>query len=113
MMITVKYGWKKVRTIISERIKALREQAGITQADLARQLHVTRSSVNAWEQGISVPSTQLLVDLAETFSISTDYLLGIERTSSVGVEGLTQQDVELVKHLIACLREKNRETRID
>ncbi len=98
-----------MRTIISERIKALREQAGITQTELARQLHVTRSSVNAWEQGISVPSAQLLVELAETFSISTDYLLGVERTASVGVEGLTQKDVELVKHLISRLREKNQE----
>ncbi len=59
--------------------------------------------------GISVPSAQLLVELAETFSISTDYLLGVERTASVGVEGLTQKDVELVKHLISCLREKNQE----
>ena len=98
-----------MRTIISERIKALREQAGITQADLARQLHVTRSSVNAWEQGISVPSTQLLVELANQFSISTDYLLGVEHTSSVGLEGLTQKDVELVHHLVSRLREKNEE----
>ena len=112
-MIKIKYQRKKVRTIISERIKALRELAGITQADLARRLHVTRSSVNAWEQGISVPSTQLLVELAETLSISTDYLLGIERTSSIGVDGLTQKDVELVTHLISCLREKNREPRED
>ena len=97
-----------MRAIISERIRALREQAGITQSELAKQLHVTRSSVNAWEQGISIPSALLLVELAGTFSVSTDYLLGVDRTASVGVEGLTKKDVELVEHLIACLREKNR-----
>ncbi len=107
-MVSVKYSRKKVVVIISERIRVLREQAGITQIELARQLHITRSSVNAWEQGISVPSTQLLVELADTFSVSTDYLLGIDRTASVGVEGLTQKDVELVNHLISYLREKNR-----
>ncbi len=107
-MVSVKYSRKKVVVIISERIRVLREQAGITQIELARQLHITRSSVNAWEQGISVPSTQLLVELADTFSVSTDYLLGIDRTASVGVEGLTQKDVELVNHLISYLREQHR-----
>lgn len=51
--------------MIYDRIKQLREQKGLTQAALARMLNVTRSSVNAWEMGISVPSTQSLVQLAE------------------------------------------------
>ncbi|MDY4231508.1 MAG: helix-turn-helix transcriptional regulator [Candidatus Faecousia sp.] len=47
--------------MIAERIAALREQRHLTQAELAKRLGVTRSSVNAWELGISVPSTQYLV----------------------------------------------------
>ena len=60
--------------MVFERIKFLREQKEMTQADLARQLGITRSSVNAWEMGISVPSTQYIVELSGIFKVSTDYL---------------------------------------
>ncbi len=42
--------------MIYERIKKLREKQGYTQTELAKMLGVTRSCVNAWEMGISVPS---------------------------------------------------------
>jgi transcriptional regulator with XRE-family HTH domain len=83
----------------------------MTQSDLAKRLGITRSSVNAWEMGISVPSTQYIVELARIFKISTDYLLGIDTTSSVGVEGLTEADIRMVHELVEHLREKNQENR--
>ena len=61
--------------LISETIRALRESRSWTQAELARKLGVTRNGVNSWEQGLSVPSTACLAELARTFSVSTDYLL--------------------------------------
>ena len=48
----------------AERIKILREQAGMSQEKLAKRLGITRSSVNAWEMGISTPSTQYIAELA-------------------------------------------------
>ncbi len=47
--------------MISEKIKELRELAGYSQAQLAKKLDVTRSSVNAWEMGLSTPTTQYIV----------------------------------------------------
>ena len=44
--------------MVAARIKLLRDQRGMTQTELAKRLGITRSSVNAWEMGISVPSTQ-------------------------------------------------------
>ena len=93
--------------MVAERIKQLREQYGCTQSELAKQLGITRSSVNAWELGISVPSTQYLVELATLFKVSTDYLLGIDSTATVSVTGLTEEDAHLVHALIAHLRNKN------
>ena len=94
--------------MVAERIKYLREQKGLTQADLAKQLGITRSSVNAWEMGISVPSTQYIVELSNIFKVSTDYLLGVERSASISVAGLTEKDVQYVQRLIAHLEEKNK-----
>ena len=94
--------------MVAERIKYLREQKGLTQADLAKQLGIKRSSVNAWEMGISVPSTQYIVELSNIFKVSTDYLLGVERSASISVAGLTEKDVQYVQGLIAHLEEKNK-----
>ena len=93
--------------MVADRIKALREQSGFTQATLATQLGITRSSVNAWELGISVPSTQYIVELAQLFNTSTDYLLCVDQTSSISVAGLSEKDIQLVHGLIAHLKEKN------
>lgn len=90
--------------MVADKIKALREQQNITQSALAKQLSITRSSVNAWELGISVPSTQYIVELAHIFNISTDYLLGVESTSTVNVSGLDDKDIELINSIIFILR---------
>ena len=93
--------------MIADRIKSLRENQNKTQSELAKQLGITRSSVNAWEMGISVPSTQYVVELAHIFKVSTDYLLGVDTTSSISVAGLSEKDVEIINTLNLHL--KNRE----
>lgn len=96
--------------MVAAKIKRLREQRGMTQADLAKRLGITRSSVNAWELGISVPSTQYIVELARLFKVSTDYLLGVVSSATISVSGLTEQDIQVVCGLVEHLREKNRGT---
>lgn len=94
--------------MIAERIRHLREKRRWSQSQLARELGITRSSVNAWELGISVPSTQYMVELACLFGVSTDYLLGLEETAAISVSGLTEGDIQVVYQLIRHLLEKNR-----
>ncbi|MFR4521557.1 MAG: helix-turn-helix domain-containing protein [Faecalibacterium prausnitzii] len=89
----------------AERIKALREARGWTQAELARRMSITRNGVNSWEQGLSMPSPTCLVDLAKVFSVSTDYLLGVERLETVNVTGLNEKDVAMLAQLADRLRE--------
>lgn len=93
---------------LAERIKALRESAGLTQAEVARMLGISRSGVNAWEMGLSVPSTQYIVELAKKFDVSTDYLLGIESTSTISVKGLSEKQVAVLLETIECFREVNK-----
>lgn len=94
----------------ADRIKALREQNRLTQADLAKRLGITRSSVNAWEMGISVPSTQYIVDLSNIFGVSTDYLLGVDASASIRISGLTEGDIQILYSLVEHLRSKNQDT---
>ncbi|MCL2508994.1 MAG: helix-turn-helix domain-containing protein [Oscillospiraceae bacterium] len=90
---------------LSERIRLLRERIGLTQSDLARSMGLTRSSVNAWEMGLSVPSTQYIVELAKIFNVSADYLLGIETTATISVEGLSEKKVASLVELVKFLKE--------
>ena len=72
----------------------------ISQAELARRLGVSRSSVNAWEMGLSVPTTQFVVEMAKIFSVSTDYLLGVETGEMVSLRGLSRERVEIILKLV-------------
>lgn len=92
--------------MIADRIKALREQKGYTQVELAKRLGITRSSVNAWELGISVPSTQYIVELAQIFKVSTDHLLCVDNSASISVAGLSEKDIHLVHNIISHLRDR-------
>lgn len=86
--------------MVYDIIRELRERAGYSQAALAKKLNVTRSSVNAWEMGISVPSTQYIVELAQLFRVSTDYLLGIEAKSMLNLHGLSEQEIQILYTMI-------------
>lgn len=61
--------------MMGPRIAALRRQAGMSQADLARQLGCSASAVGMYEQGRREPPSDLLVQLARIFGVTTDYLL--------------------------------------
>lgn len=91
--------------MVSEKIKQLREKNGLKQTDLARMLNITRSSVNAWEMGISIPSTQFVYDLAKVFRVSTDYILGIDESATISVKGLDSQEVAILVELANKFRE--------
>ena len=88
--------------MVADRIKTLREENQMTQAELARRLSITR------EMGISAPSTQYIVELAGIFHISTDYLLDVDRSASISIAGLTEADVRIVYALVEHLRRSHR-----
>ncbi|WP_298030218.1 helix-turn-helix domain-containing protein [uncultured Dysosmobacter sp.] len=60
------------------RIKQLREAAGMKQYELAARAGVKGSSVFKWEHGMSFPTAENLMVLADIFGVSTDYILGRE-----------------------------------
>lgn len=86
--------------MISNKIKELREQAGFSQSQLAKRLDVTRSSVNAWEMGLSAPTTQYIVALAKLFHVSADYILGLETEQTISLRGYSQEEIALILHLL-------------
>lgn len=60
--------------MISDNIKRLRKNMGLSQALLTRKLGVTRASVNVWEMELSSPTAAYLVEIAQLFHTTTDYI---------------------------------------
>ena len=92
--------------MIAEKIKHLREQNELTQAALAKKLGITRSSVNAWELGISIPSTQYIVELALLLNVTTDYLLDVNTSAAINTDGLSAEDLKVLYSLVQHLKKR-------
>lgn len=86
--------------MIDTQIRKLRENAGWSQAQLAKKLDVSRSAVNAWEMGFSVPTTQYIVAMAKLFHVSTDYILELDSEYTLHLDHYTAEEYALVYNLV-------------
>lgn len=92
--------------MISHRIKELRERNHLSQAEIAKILGITRSSVNAWELGISVPSTKYVIELAHLFATSSDYLLEIRHEAVLDLSGLDKDSIQILTDMACYMRKR-------
>ena len=103
--VVLRVNTTKELFLLAERIKTLREQIGITQAELARRVCLTRSSINGWEMGLAIPSTAIVVELAKIFHVTTDYLLGVDVNRSLSLENLSDKKITAIMAIVECLHE--------
>lgn len=71
--------------VFGKRVKELREKGKISMEQLAKQLGVTKSRVNMWENNGTVPRGDILIKLANYFGVTTDYLLGNNDESAISL----------------------------
>lgn len=68
--------------MLSENIKAIRKSKGLSQEELAVKLNVVRQTISKWEQGLSVPDSDMLISLSEALETPVSTLLGETVTES-------------------------------
>ena len=92
---------------ISDRIRQLRQERRWTQAELGDKVGVHQKQVSAYERGVNVPSTDILIKLAEAFDVTLDYL-AFEAKGAPGK--LNIQDRELLRRfeMVDTLSEKEK-----
>lgn len=61
--------------MLGTRIATLRQELGLSQAELAKRLHISPSAVGMYEQGRREPSVDTLIAMAKEFGVTLDYLL--------------------------------------
>lgn len=90
--------------MLNENIRKLRTARNMSQVELARKLGVTKQSVSNWENDNIQPSIEMLVKLSKCLSVSTDYLLDLETTEKLDVNGLSDKEIAHIRQLIDDIR---------
>ena len=62
--------------MLNENIKTIRKSKGLSQQELAVKLNVVRQTVSKWEQGLSVPDSDMLISISEVFETPVSALFG-------------------------------------
>ena len=62
--------------MLNENIKAIRKSKGLSQQELAVKLNVVRQTISKWEQGLSVPDSDMLISISEVLETPVSTLLG-------------------------------------
>lgn len=93
-----------------ELLKRLRQEANLTQKQLGDKLHLSEPMVSYYEHSWRYPSADILLQVADVFHVSVDFLLGREkREQTIDVNGLPNKDIEFVREVVQFLRGKNDE----
>ncbi len=82
------------------KIKELRKSKGMTQQQLSERIGITKAMISAYETGLRYPSYDILIKLTHIFHVTSDYLLGIESKKYFDINGLTDDQAEIVAKII-------------
>ncbi len=66
-----------MQEIIAARIKGLRVDNKLTQVQLGERLSVSQDTISLWETAKSIPPVEYVIEMCKLFSVSSDYLLGL------------------------------------
>ncbi|CEA04687.1 transcriptional repressor DicA [Metalysinibacillus saudimassiliensis] len=83
---------------MNERLRILREQAGLSQEQLAGQIHIMRQAISKWELGHAEPSIEVLIALAQLYDVTIDYIVTGKQTEEPVAFILPKTTTELVLH---------------
>lgn len=67
---------KDIKSLLGERIKALRLDESLSQEALAKKISSNQKQISKWECGIIEPNLDMIAKLADYFDVTVDYLLG-------------------------------------
>ena len=97
------------REVFVQRLRQLRADWRLSQAELADALRVSRSCVRNWELGDSTPPMEELADIALFFRVSADYLMGLDKRKCIQTNFLSDRAVSAISDLIRTIEEDTAE----
>lgn len=85
---------------LSVRLRELRTNKKLTQAQVAQYVGVTRGVISAYETDIRQPSYDILTRLALLYGVTTDYLLCMEEKRYLDISGLSDREAAAVCEMV-------------
>ncbi len=90
--------------MLSEKLYKLRKNSGLSQEQLAEQLHVSRQAISKWESGTAVPESEKLITISNYFGVSLDYLLKDGEEDKVkAADSTTEEKSKMIAGIIICI----------
>lgn len=89
-----------------ETVLSLLSKKGVSKNKMLTDLELGKNSFVNWENRGTIPGGNTLNKIAEYFEVSTDYLLGKEKTSSENDKEMSAEDIEIMKMIKSLSSEK-------
>lgn len=90
--------------MISDKIKELRARNNMSQVKLAKALNVSRSTVNAWEMEISMPTIKYVIEMSKLFKVTSDYILELDNSNVINLSNLSKKQVQAIMGIVNCFK---------
>ena len=91
------------------KIRNIRRDFNISQVEVSNKLCAINQCVANWKNDSILPSVDVLIKLAKSFNVSTNYLLGLDSDNIIDVIGLTSSEIAHIKLLVDDLRINHKE----
>jgi putative transcriptional regulator len=86
--------------MLKDNIKTIRKSKGLSQEELAIKLNVVRQTISKWEQGLSVPDAEMLINISEVFEIPVSEILG------ENIEKKEKDDLKVISEKLEVINEQ-------
>ena len=95
--------------MLNENIRAIRKSKGLSQEELAIKLNVVRQTISKWEQGLSVPDSDMLLAISESLETPVSTLLGetVAETKAEDLSAISQR-LEVINLQLARRKDMHR-----
>ena len=91
----------ELKQVVAKNISELRRSAGMTQLELAEILNYSDKAVSKWELGASLPDVGVLLQIANIFGVTVDYMLSEEH--KIPVKAMVRETMRTRKHVLLAL----------
>ena len=91
---------------MGEKIRTLRLAKRLTQTEVALRIGVSKAMISSYELESRAPSYEILIKIATFFGVTTDFLLGLEKSRTIDCKGLNDEEINAVVDIIDVIRRK-------
>ncbi len=99
--------------MLKDNLKTLRKNKGLSQEELSVKLHVVRQTISKWEQGLSVPDAEMLINISELFETPVSEILGenIDKKEKNDLKVISEK-LEVINEQLSNYQKEKRKKRI-